>query len=113
DDFTNRELLTPITNATINGEWATVNNIWSNTYKVIARANTILLNLDKVTGTVPEATINKFAGNAHYVRAAKYADLVFLFGDVVYSREILGLDEAFTLSRTPKSIVKESVYEDF
>src|SRR5690554_4601243 len=113
DDFTNRELLTPITNATINGEWETVNNVWSNTYKVIARSNTVLLNLDKVAGTIPEATLNKFAGNAHYVRAAKYADLVFLFGDVVYSREILDLKEAFTLSKTPKNTIKEGVYEDF
>lgn len=113
DDYTNREALTPITNATINGEWGTVNSVWSNTYKVIARANTIFLNLDKVAGTLPEATLDKFAGNAHYVRAAKYADLVFLYGDVVYSREILTLDEAFSLSRTPKATVKEAVYEDF
>ncbi len=56
DDFTNREALTPITNATINGEWGTINTVWSNTYKVIARSNTILLNLDKVAGTIPEAT---------------------------------------------------------
>src|SRR5690606_39937549 len=80
---------------------------------VIARYNVILLNLGKVSGTIPEATLNKFAGNAHYVRAAKYADLVFLFGDVVYSREILDLKEAFTLSKTPKNTIKEGVYEDF
>ncbi|MFC4871773.1 RagB/SusD family nutrient uptake outer membrane protein [Negadavirga shengliensis] len=113
DDYTRREALTPITNATINGEWGTINTFWGNTYKVIARANTILLNLDKVHGTVPEATLNKFAGNAHFVRAAKYGELVFLFGDVVYSREILDLDEAFTLSRTDKNTVKQAVYEDF
>ncbi|SHN30663.1 Starch-binding associating with outer membrane [Cyclobacterium lianum] len=113
DDFTNREALTPITNATINGEWGTVNNIWSNTYKVIARSNTILLNLDKIQNTVPEQTINKFAGNAHFVRAAKYGELVFLYGDVVYSTSILDLEEAFTLSRTDKNTVKQAVYEDF
>src|SRR5690606_9777157 len=76
-------------------------------------ANTILLNLEKISATLPEATLSKFIGNAHYVRAAKYADLVFLFGDVVYSRDILTLDEAFTLTRTPKGIVKEAIYEDF
>lgn len=113
DDFTRREALTPITNATINGEWGTVNNIWSNTYKVIARANTILLNLDGVEGTIPETIINRFAGNAHFVRATKYGELVFLYGDVVYSREILDLEEAFTLSRTDKNTIKTAVYEDF
>src|SRR5690554_1566763 len=113
DDFTNRELLTPVTNAAINGECGTVNTVWGNTYKVIARANTILLNLDKVRGTIPDQTIDRFAGNAHYVRAAKYADLVFLFGDVVYSRDILDLEEAFTLSKTDKNTIKASIYEDF
>jgi len=113
DDFTNREALTPVTNATINGEWGTVNNIWSNTYKVIARSNTILLNLDKIENTVPEQILNKFEGNAHFVRAAKYGELVFLYGDVVYSTTILDLEEAFTLARTDKNTVKDAVYADF
>lgn len=113
DDFTRREALTPITNGTINGEWGVVNNVWSNTYKVIARSNTILANLHRVQGTVPEAIVNGFAGNAHFIRAAKYAELVFLYGDVVYSTEILDLEEAFTLSRTDKMIIKAGVYEDF
>lgn len=113
DDFTRREALTPITNGTINGEWGVVNNVWSNTYKVIARSNTILANLHRVQGTVPESIVNGFAGNAHFIRAAKYAELVFLYGDVVYSTEILDLEEAFTLSRTDKMIIKAGVYEDF
>ncbi|MDN3686363.1 RagB/SusD family nutrient uptake outer membrane protein [Cyclobacterium jeungdonense] len=113
DDFTNREALTPVTNATINGEWGTVNSIWSNTYKVIARSNTLLLNMEKIQNTVPEQTINTFTGNAHFVRAAKYADLVFLYGDVVYSTTILDLEEAFSMERTDKNTVKEAIYEDF
>jgi starch-binding outer membrane protein, SusD/RagB family len=113
DDYTRREALTPITNGTINGEWGVVNSVWSNTYKVIARSNTILANLHRVQGTVPEAIVNGFAGNAHFIRAAKYAELVFLYGDVVYSTEILDLEEAFTLSRTDKMVIKEGVYEDF
>lgn len=113
DDYTNREALTPITNATINGEWGTINSIWANTYKVIARSNTILLNLNKVEGTVPQATIDEFEGNALFVRAQKYAELTFLFGDVIYSEGILTLDEAFSLSRTDKNTIKEAVYRDF
>lgn len=113
DDYTNREALTPITNAIINGEWGTVNSIWSNTYKVIARSNTILLNLEKIENSVPQQTLDKFAGNAHFVRAAKYADLIFLYGDVVYSTTILDLEEAFSMSRTDKNTVKDAIYEDF
>lgn len=102
DDFTNREALTPITNATINGEWGTLNTLWANTYKVIARSNTLLLNMDKIQGTVPQATIDTYTGNAHFVRAAKYGELVFLFGDVIHSTTILSLEEAFTMGRTDK-----------
>jgi starch-binding outer membrane protein, SusD/RagB family len=113
DDYTRREALTPITNATINGQWGVVNSFWTNNYKAIARANTILLNLEKVKGSIPEAALNRIAGNAHFVRASKYAELVFLYGDVVYTREILDLDEAFTLSRTDKEAIKVGIYEDF
>jgi len=113
DDFTNREALTPVTNATINGEWGTLNNLWSNTYKVIARANTLLLNMDKIQGSVPQTTIDTYTGNAHFVRAAKYGELVFYFGDVIYSTDILSLEEAFTMSRTDKNTIKEAVYQDF
>ncbi len=113
DDYTNREALTPITNATINGEWSTVNNIWSNTYKVIARSNTILLNLEKIEGTVPQATIDGFRGNALFVRAQKYAELTFLYGDVIYTEDIVDLGDAFTMGQTDRDQIKEFVYRDF
>lgn len=113
DDYTRREALTPITNATINGQWGVVNSVWTNNYKVIARANTVLNNMDKISGSAPEATIDKLSGNAYFIRAAKYAEMVFLFGDVVYTKEILDLETAFTMAKTSKSIIKEEVYKDF
>lgn len=113
DDYTRRQALTPITSATINGEWSTVVDFWTNSYKTIARANTILLNLKKVEGTLPQETIDKFAGNALFVRAAQYAKLIFLYGDVVFYTDIIDIDEAFTLSRTSKEQVLEAVYEDY
>lgn len=113
DDYTRREALTPITNATINGQWGVVNSFWTNNYKVIARANTILLNLDKIKGSVPEAVINRIAGNAHFIRAAKYAEMTFLYGDVVYTTEILDLEKAFTLAKTDQATIKTGVYQDF
>jgi len=113
DDYTRREALTPITNATINGQWGVVNSFWTNNYKVIARSNTILLNMNKIKGSVSESVFNRIAGNAHFVRGAKYAELVFLYGDVVYSKEILDLEKAFSLSRTDKATIKTGIYEDF
>ncbi len=113
DDFTRRELLTPITAGTITGEWGTVNSVWSNTYKSIVRANLVLSNISRVEGELPQAIIDKYAGNAHFARAAKYAKLISLFGDVVYFTEDLDLDEAFTMSRTGKEIVLQAIYDDY
>jgi hypothetical protein len=113
DDYTRRQALTPITSATINGEWDVVESWWANSYKTIARANTILLNLDKVSETLPQATIDKFAGNSHFVRAAQYAKLIFYFGDVIYYTDIIDIDEAFTLPRTSKEVVLDAIYADY
>lgn len=112
DDYTRRELTTPITNATINGEWGTVSSIWSNSYKAISRANTILMNLDEVEG-IPESVIGKFKGNAHFVRAAQYAKLIFLYGDVIFTKEVIDIEQAFTMSRTSKNQILEEIYNDY
>ncbi len=113
DDFTRRDLTTPITNATINGEWSTVTNVWKNAYKTISRANTILDNLDRATDVLPQATIDKFAGEARFVRASQYALLISHYGDVVYFTEALDLEESFTMSRTDKEVILKTIYEDY
>lgn len=113
DDFTRRELTTPITNATINGEWGTLSTVWKNAYKTISRANTILTNLDRATDVLPQATIDKFAGEARFVRASQYAFLISHFGDVVYFTEALDLEESFTMSRTDKNTILQSIYDDY
>lgn len=113
DDWTSRGATTPITNATINGEWGTVNTLWANAYKAIARANTVLLNLDRIQGVVPQETIDRFEGEARFIRASMYANLINHFGDVVYYDDILDLEIAFTKSRTDKATVLQAVYDDY
>lgn len=113
DDYTRRDLTTPITNATINGEWGTVSTVWKNAYKSISRANTIITSLDRAEGVVPQATIDKFAGEARFVRASQYALLISHFGDVVYFTEALDLEESFAMERTDKSTILKSIYEDY
>lgn len=113
DDFTRRNELTPITDATINGQWSVANDYWANGYKVIARANVILANLGKAKGNVSAPILEKFEAEAKFVRAAQYAMLISYFGDVIFSTDILDLEKSFTLSRTDKSTVLKSIYEDF
>ncbi len=113
DDWTYREGTTPITSATINGEWGTVLDWWRNSYKCISRANTVLANLDKVSDILPQAKLDAFEGDARFVRAAQYSKLISHWGDVIYFTNVLGLEESFTLSKTDKATILQEIYSDF
>lgn len=113
DDVMSRALTNPFTNGTLSGQDGNVNTWWTNSYKGIARANTILANLDKSKSNIPQATLDKFAGEARFVRASHYARLITYYGDVIYSTKVLGLDEAFTMSKTDKKTILKAVYDDY
>lgn len=114
DDWIYRETLNPITSATINGEWGSVTSRWANLYKAIARANTILKNLPKAEANgVTKAKIDQFQGEVYFSRAHSYADLVSHFGDVVFLRDLIDIDEAFKMGRTDKREVIKAIYEDY
>jgi len=113
DDWTNRNNTTPINGGTINGEWGSLTTWWRNTYKAISRANTILANLERGEGEIPESTLKAFEAEAKFVRASMYAYLIARWGDVVYFTNVLDLEESFTLSKTDKNTIKAAVYEDY
>lgn len=113
DDLIYRDVLTAITGGTINGQTDFVNTLWTNSYKAISRTNTILANVDKVAGTIPDATLNKFKAEARFVRAAQYSTLIAHFGDVVYFTEVLSLEESFAMSQTPKATILKAIYDDY
>lgn len=113
DDYTRRQALTPITNATINGEWSVVINWWGWAYKTISRSNTIIIKLEDASEFLPQETIDKFVGNAYFVRASQYAKLVFYWGDVVFFTDVPDLEKSFTMSRSPKAEVLRQIYADY
>jgi hypothetical protein len=113
DDYTRRDLTTPVTNATINGEWSTAVSVWQNAYKSIARANSVIENLERSAGTIPQSSLDKYEAEARFVRAAQYAYLISHYGDVIYFTGVLDLEEAFTMSRTDKNTILQAIYEDF
>ncbi len=113
DDWTSRNTLSAITAGTINGEWGIVVGRWRDSYKAIARANKILENLDKAVENIPQETLDEFAAETRFMRASIYSYLISRWGDVPYYTKALDLDEAFTMGRTDKNTILQSIYDDY
>ncbi|MEL7586237.1 MAG: RagB/SusD family nutrient uptake outer membrane protein [Prolixibacteraceae bacterium] len=113
DDWTQRQAINGFVEGTITSEWSVARDLWLNTYKGIARANTILNNLHKVASVIPGEKLAQYTGEAHFMRAALYGRLIFHYGDVPFYTESLTIEEAFKMGRTNKDVILEKVYEDF
>lgn len=102
-----------VLDGTLNGQQYEVYALWQQSYKLIARANTMLENIHKSEGNVPEEILNRYAGEAYFARACKYADLTFFYGDVPYMEKTETITEAERQGRRPVAEVKELTYQDF
>lgn len=79
-------------------------------YDVIFRANTVLANL----GVVSAANLPAFEGEAKFVRAYAYFNLVRLFGDVPLVLEPIGISDRETqFTRVAKSTIYTQIISDF
>lgn len=114
DDHQSRSNLNIITGGTINGESSEVKNRWQNCYKAIARANTILANLDNAQERlgISGEKVRLYRAQTLVARAAQYCILTTYFGDVVYVDKEISIEEAFRMGRTDKSEILEKVYAD-
>lgn len=113
DDMFSRFNTSIISTGEINGESGIVQDLWTNSYKPIARANTIILSLESGTADVAEELKIRYLAEARFMRACMYARLVHYFGDVPYYDGILDIELAFTFSRTPKAEIYPKIYDDF
>ena len=92
-----------VLDGTLNGQQYEVYALWQQSFKLIARTNTMLENIHKAKGAVTEEVYNRYAGEAYFCRACKYAELIFFYGDVPYQEEtitifdkaIAGLPESY------------------
>ncbi len=113
DDWTARGTLSSITGGTINGQTGTVTLTWQYAYKCISAANRIIASLDKAEGNVSEDNLKQFEAKARFARAAQFAKLIFLYGDVPYYSGTLTIEEAFATGRTSKAEILPKIYEDY
>ena len=84
---------------------------WDNSYLGIYRANVVL---EKITEeAVPDqATRNRMIGEAEFLRALFYFDLVRFFGSVPLYDHVVNPTEALTISRTPVADVYTLIISD-
>jgi tetratricopeptide (TPR) repeat protein len=85
-----------------------VRDMWNNCYSGIAKANAAIENIPAVK--MEENLKNRFLGEAKFLRALYYFNLVRFFGDVPLVTK-LGLEEAIG-PRTSKDVVYELIIED-
>lgn len=115
DNFTYRNTnRTSILDGTLNGQDTEVTNLWQQSYKLIARANSLLENTDRAREAgLTEDVIHQYEGEAYFCRACKYADLVSYFGDVPYADKYLTISEAEEQGRKAKDELIPLIYSDF
>jgi len=113
DDWNQREYLYDWVAGSVTGEWADATATWTNTYKGITRANTILSSLNNAANNIPKQRLNQLKGEASFFRACFYSYLIFLYGDVPLVTDYITIEEAFATGRKEKAAVLEQIYKDF
>lgn len=113
DDFWQRgQATSEITNGSVNSETSFVESYWSDLYKGIARANVILKEMVKAKDNITPALYTRIEGEARFMRAYYYSILISHYGDVVFYTENPSLDDAYTIERTDRDVIKEFIYSE-
>lgn len=86
-----------------------VREMWQNNYSGIARANTAILNIPNIT--MDETIRNRLVGEAKFLRALFYFNLVRFYGDVPLILNLESVEDAMA-ARTPMAQVYEQIIQD-
>ena len=91
---------------------STLSGAWNNLYEIIARANMFLSKTDGVTFS-SEAIKNQFIGEAKFLRALAYFDLVRYFGRIPIVLEPVSVNEAMTIKQSePVEVYETAIVPD-
>lgn len=114
DNEATRNTNTSFVNGTFDGQDGSTETVWSNRYRAIARANTILEHLNDVQEDIMSSSEKEnLRAEALFVRASCYATLVTLYGDVPLVTTSIDIDEAFNIGRTAKDEIVQQIYNDY
>lgn len=92
----------------INSSDALLSNAWANYYIVINRANNVIVRLETADPLVIKNR-DRYMGEAKFLRAVAYFDLVRIFGDVQMVTNIPTVEETLKTPRTPFATVYNDV----
>ena len=98
----------------LDGQKYYVYHLWEQSYKLISRANSLIVNSSRaLENGVSQEIVDKYKAEAYFCRACKYADLVSYFGDVPYVDNLLTIEQARAMTRMPKDEIIPKIYSDF
>lgn len=102
--------VTDFNNGNLTPAYGPVRDLWSTSYVTIAKCNNFLDNIDAVTMDPAKMAVMK--AEVMTIRAYDYFWLSFLWGDVPLIKNVLTIDEANTITRTPKADVVSFVISE-
>lgn len=86
-----------------------IGTMWDGLYKVISESNAFIENMQG--SGLDEATVTQYIGEAKFLRAVAYLNLVTLYGDVPL-KTIASTSEGVALPRTPREEVFAQIIQD-
>ena len=92
----------------LNNDAGILRTTWSNYYSVITRANNVLTKIDKADAAVVKNK-DQYIGEAKFLRALAYFNLVRIFGDVPMITTNVSIDEAYKVGRDKADKVYDEV----
>ncbi len=87
----------------------TINFAWSSLYKIVSSANLALANIENIAG---DPNKNRIEGEAKFLRAWAYFDLVQFFGDVPLVLEPVDDPSNFQPAKTPQADIYKQIVSD-
>lgn len=93
------------------GYWG-VNGPWVGCYSMIARANTVLENVEAMTAGIDADVRKRILGEAYYLRGWAYFQLVQLYGGVPIRLKSLSADPNASVPRSPVKDVYAQIVAD-
>lgn len=88
-----------------------IRSIWTQSYIGIGRCNMLLDNMSKAKAVTSAAIYSRIEGEAKFLRAYYYGNLISLYGDVPLVVKSITPEESF-LPRTPKAEVLNFIFSD-